>query len=95
MLAPIARKAGLRIYSNVRLCRSLAQRGSNDPTQSAMTCGRIVKVLGELYGSADDMGVSEISPDAVLTVDDDEPAEGTADFLHGAMDKLDTSLTDE
>ena len=28
MLAPIARKAGQQIYSNVRLCRSLAQRGS-------------------------------------------------------------------
>ena len=31
MLAPTARKAGRQIYSNVRLCRSLAQRGSNDP----------------------------------------------------------------
>ena len=34
MLASTARKAGQQIYSNVRLCRSLAQRGSNDPTQS-------------------------------------------------------------
>ena len=60
-----------------------------------MLCGRIVKVLDELYVSVDDMGASEIAPDAVLAVDDDEPAEVTADFLHVVMDKLDTSLTDE
>ena len=95
MLAPTARKAGQRIYSNVRLCRSLAQRGSNDPAQSSMICDRIVKVLGEFYVSTDDMGASEIPPDAVLTVDDNEPAEVAADFLHIAMDKLDSSLTDE
>jgi len=60
-----------------------------------MLCGRIVKVLDELYVSVDDMGASEIVPDAVLTVDDDAPDEVTADFLHVVMDKLDTSLTDE
>ena len=49
MLAPTARKAGQQIYSNVRLCSSLAKRGSTDPTQAAMLCGRIVKVLDELY----------------------------------------------
>ena len=48
MLAPTARKAGQQIYSNVRLCRSLAQRGSNDPTQSSMLRSRIAKVLHEL-----------------------------------------------
>ena len=95
MFAPTARKAGQQIYSNVRLCLSLAQRGSNDPAQSAMLCGRIAKALGELYVSVGDMGASEIAPDAVPTVDDDEPAEVTADFLHVAVDKLDTSLTDE
>ena len=41
------------------------------------------------------MGASEIAPDTVLAVDDDEPVEVTADFLHVVMDKLDTSLTDE
>ena len=60
-----------------------------------MICDRIVKVLGEFYVSTDDMGASEIPPDAVLTVDDNEPAEVAADFLHIAMDKLDSSLTDE
>ena len=95
MLAPTARKAGQQIYSNVRLCSSLAKRGSTDPTQASMLCGRIVKVLDELYVSVDDMGASEIVPDAVLSVDDDEPAEVTTDFLHAIMDKLDTSLTDE
>ena len=48
MLAPTARKAGQQIYSNVRLCRSLAQRGANDPTQSSMLRSRIAKVLHEL-----------------------------------------------
>ena len=95
MLAPTARKAGQQIYSNVRLCSNLAKRGSTDPTQASMLCGRIVKVLDELYVAVDDMGASEIVPDAVLAVDDDEPAEVTADFLHMVMDKLDTSLSDE
>jgi len=60
-----------------------------------MLCGRIAEVLDELYVSIDDMGAAGIAPDAVLTVDDNEPAEVTADFLHIAMDNLDTSLTDE
>ena len=89
MLAPTARKAGQQIYSNVRLCSSLAKRGSTDPTQAEMLCGRIAKVLDELYVTVDDMGASEIVPGAVLTVDDDAPDEVTADFLHVAMVKLD------
>ena len=60
-----------------------------------MLCGRITKVLDELYVSGDDMGAPKTAPDAVLAVDDDEPAEVTADFLHVVMGKLDTSLTDE
>ena len=40
-----------------------------------MLCGHIAKVLDELYVSVDDMGASEIVPDAVLTFDDHEPDE--------------------
>ena len=60
-----------------------------------MLCGRIAKVLDELYVSVDDMGASEIAPGAVLAVDDDEPVEVAVDVLHVAMGKLDTSLIDE
>ena len=75
MLASAPKKAGQQMYANVRLGRTLAQRGVADPQQASQLCGRIVKVLDELYVSVDELS-SEPPPssdsDAALPLADDE-----------------------
>ena len=49
MLAPAPKKAGQQLFSNVRLGKSLAQRGIDNPIEAPRLCSRIVKVLDQLY----------------------------------------------
>ena len=94
MLAPAPRKAGQQIFSNVRLRKTLAQRGIDNPIEAPQLCSRVVKILDQLYVSFDDSS-SEPGSGVVLAIDDDNSTEVSKEFLNVAMDKLDASLTDD
>ena len=94
MLAPAPRKGGQQISSNVRLGKSLAQRGIDNPIEAPQLCSRIVKILDQLYLSCDD-SFSEQGSGVVSAIDDDDSADVSKAFLNVVMDKLDVSLTDD
>ena len=94
MLAPAPRKAGQQNFSNVRLGKTLAQRGIDNPIEAPQLCSRIVKILDQLYLSCDDSS-SEPGSGVVLAINDDSSTDVFKESLNVAMDKLDTSLTDD
>ena len=94
MLAPAPRKAGQQIFSNVRVGKTLAQRGIDNPIESPQRCSRIVKIIDQLYLSCDD-SFSEPGSGVVLAIDDDNSTDVSKEPLNVAMGKLDVSLSDD
>ena len=94
VLAPAPRKAGQQTFSNVRHGETLVQRGIDNPIEAPQLCSRIVKILDQLYLSCDDSS-SEPGSGVVLAIDDDNSNDVSKEFLNVAMDKLNTSLTDD
>ena len=86
--------ASQQIFSNVRLGKTLAQRGIDHPIEAPQLCSRIVKILDQLYLSCDD-SFSEQGSGVVLAIDDDDSTDVSKEFLNVVMDKLDVSLTDD
>ena len=74
--------------------KTLAQRGIDNPIEAPQLCSRIVKILDQLYLSCDGSS-SEPGSDVVLAINDDSSTDVSKIFLNVAMDKLDTSLTDD
>ena len=93
MLAPAPKKAGQQIFSNVRLGKSLAQRGIDNPVEAPQLCSRIVKILDQLY--VHECSSSEPASGVVLAIDDEQSVDVSKEFLHDAMSKLDDSLSDD
>ena len=93
MLAPAPRKAGQQIFSNVRLGKSLAQRGIDNPIEAPQLCSRIVKILDQLY--VHECSSSEPGSGVVLAIDDGDSVDVSKEFLNVVMGKLDGSLTDD
>ena len=93
MLAPAPKKAGQQIFSNVRLGKSLAQRGIDNPAEAPQLCSRIVKILDQLY--VHECSSSEPGSGVVLAIDDEQSVDVSKEFLHDAMNKLDDSLSDD
>ena len=93
MLAPAPKKAGQQLFSNVRLGKSLAQRGIDNPIEAPQLCSRIVKVLDQLY--VHECSSSESDSGVVLAIDDEQSVDVSKEFLHDVMNKLDDSLSDD
>ena len=81
------------MFSNVRLWKTLAQRGIDNPIEAPQLCSRIVKIFDQLYLSCDD-SFSEPGSGVVSAIDDDNSTGVSKEFLNVAMGKLDVSLSD-